>query len=376
MPVFVPAKLRSSDFNLDADCNRHCFTSLMQPKILLVDDREENLLSIEAILEHDGYQFFRAYSGHQALKILLNEVDFAMILMDVKMPVLSGFETATLIYEREKLRHIPIIFITANNYGDENVFKGYKAGGIDYIFKPINPEVLRAKVAVFLEIYKKNALLFAQEQKLTIANSDLEKEIHELKASKHKMRLVNTNLQKELAELASILLSSKLAGDCFEFEQCDLNGLLKSFLSDLDYQVKERIATISVDLLPTLKVSRILMRPLFETLIRNALSTTKANVKPIIRIRSEVGLPALAGGTKNQNDSKYCRIIIENNGVGFDQKDADSMFSSLSKGSVLNKHSNGLALCKKIMDMHNGFILATSKIDEGSAFIVSFPMTE
>src|SRR5690349_1818602 len=91
------------------------------PKILLVDDREDNLLSIEAILEPDGYQFFRAYSGQQALKILLNEIDFAMILMDVKMPVLNGFETASLIYEREKLRHIPIIFITANNYGDENI---------------------------------------------------------------------------------------------------------------------------------------------------------------------------------------------------------------------------------------------------------------
>ena len=348
----------------------------MKPKILLVDDREDNLFSIEAILAIDGYQFVRAYSGHQALKILLNEFDFAMILMDVKMPVLGGFETATLIYQREKVRHIPIIFITANNYGDENIFKGYQAGGIDYIFKPINPEVLRAKVAVFLEIYKKNALLFEQEQKLTIANSDLEKEIHELKAYKRKTRLVNTNLQKDIVELASILLSSKLAGDCFEFEQCDLNGLMKSFLSDMDYLVTERIATISVDLLPTLKVSRVLMRPLFETLIRNALSTTKANVKPIIRIRSEVGLPALAGGTKNQNGSKYSRIIIENNGIGFDQKDADGMFSSLSKGLVLNKYSNGLSLCKKIMDKHNGFILATSKIEEGSTFTVSFPMTK
>ena len=313
----------------------------MQPKILLVDDREDNLLSIEAILAPDGYQFVCAYSGHQALKILLNEFDFAMILMDVKMPVLSGFETATLIYEREKLRHIPIIFITANNYGDDNVFKGYRVGGIDYIFKPINPEVLRAKVAVFLDIYKKNALLFEQEQKLTLANSDLEKEIHELKASNHHMRLVNTNLQKDIAELASILLSSKLAGDFFEFESCDLNGLLKGFLSDMDNLIMEKIGTISVDLLPTLKVSRILMRPLFETLIRNALSATEANVKPIIKIRSEVDLPDLAGGSKNQDNNKYCRIMIEDNGIGFDQKDVDSMF---------NSHSNGSRLISKVMD--------------------------
>src|SRR3954466_1012630 len=100
----------------------------MNQKILLVDDREDNLLSMEAILEPDGYQFIKARSGRDALKILLNEFDFSLILMDVKMPNLNGFETATLIYQRDKLRHIPIIFVTANNYGDENVFKGYKSG--------------------------------------------------------------------------------------------------------------------------------------------------------------------------------------------------------------------------------------------------------
>src|SRR6186713_1783468 len=124
----------------------------MQPKILLVDDREDNLLSIETILEPGGYQFVKANSGRQALKVLLNEFDFAMILMDVKMPNLNGFETASMIYEREKLRHIPIIFITANNYGDENIFQGYRTGAVDYIYKPINSELLRAKVNVFVDI--------------------------------------------------------------------------------------------------------------------------------------------------------------------------------------------------------------------------------
>src|SRR5712672_2472949 len=154
-----------------------------QPKILLVDDREDNLLSIRAILEPDGYHFVNAYSGHQALKILLNEFDFAIILMDVKMPVLNGFETASLIHEREKLRSIPIIFITANNYGDENIFKGYKAGGIDYIFKPINPEVLRAKVTVFIDFYRKNLMLMEQEQILSEANQKLEKQIIDFRVS-------------------------------------------------------------------------------------------------------------------------------------------------------------------------------------------------
>src|SRR4249919_2231958 len=104
----------------------------MREKILLVDDREDNLFSIETILEPDGYQLVKASSGREALKILLAEFNFALILMDVQMPNLSGFETAALIYEREKLRHIPIIFITAHHYGDENIFKGYQTGAVDY----------------------------------------------------------------------------------------------------------------------------------------------------------------------------------------------------------------------------------------------------
>src|SRR6195952_398325 len=138
----------------------------MGQKILLIDDREDNLFSLETILEADGYQFVKARSGREALKILLAEFDFALILMDVQMPNLSGFETAALIFEREKLKHIPIIFITANTYGEENVFKGYRTGAVDYIYKPINPELLRAKVGVFVDLYRKNHRLVAKEKKL------------------------------------------------------------------------------------------------------------------------------------------------------------------------------------------------------------------
>jgi len=257
-----------------------------QPKILLVDDREDNLLSIEAILAPDGYQFLRAYSGHQALKILLNEFDFAMILMDVKMPVLNGFETATLICEREKLRHIPIIFVTANNYGDENIFKGYQAGGIDYIFKPINPEVLRAKVAVFIDLYRKNALLREQEQKLSLTNKNLEREINDLKTTEVKSKLLNVRLQKEILNLEAIIASSKLQFDQFEFEQSDLTGLFRNFVSDMEGLLKERKATILIEPLPTVKVSPILMRPLFQNLIRNTLANNKSDAKLVIKIRS------------------------------------------------------------------------------------------
>src|ERR1700741_2472316 len=168
----------------------------MQQKILLVDDREDNLLSIETILAPAGYTFVKALSGREALKVLLNEFDFALILMDVKMPNLNGFETASLIYQREKLRHIPIIFITAHSYGDENLFKGYKAGAVDYIYKPIQPELLRAKVMVYIELFKKNHQLMEHEQKLKAINKSLEIEIKDRIASEEKVNELNKQLLK------------------------------------------------------------------------------------------------------------------------------------------------------------------------------------
>src|SRR3982751_1134764 len=173
----------------------------MNEKILLVDDREDNLLSIETILEPDGYAFVKASSGKNALKVLLQETDFALILMDVKMPDLNGFETASLIYEREKLRHIPIVFITAHSYGDENVFKGYRAGAVDYIYKPINPDLLRAKVSVFIDLYRKNHQLIAQEQKLIAINKNLEAEISERKNSEEKIKALNLQLLQNIDKL-------------------------------------------------------------------------------------------------------------------------------------------------------------------------------
>jgi CheY-like chemotaxis protein len=174
---------------------------MQSTKILLVDDREDNLMSIEAILGQDGYDFYRAFSGTEALKILLSETDFALILMDVKMPVLNGFETATLIYERERLKSIPIIFITANNYGDENVYKGYQAGGIDYILKPINPQILRAKVSVFVNLYRAKTMLLEQERKLKSINDKLNEEISDRKASEEKVRYMNFQLIDKIDQL-------------------------------------------------------------------------------------------------------------------------------------------------------------------------------
>ena len=122
--------------------------------ILLVDDRPENLLALEAILEPLGQQLIRANSGPEALKRVL-EIEFAVILLDVQMPGMNGFEVAEIIKSRERSRTIPIIFLSAISKEDAYVFKGYSMGAVDYVFKPFNPDVLRSKVAVFVDLFLK-----------------------------------------------------------------------------------------------------------------------------------------------------------------------------------------------------------------------------
>lgn len=168
-------------------------------KILLVDDSEDNLMSMEIVLEQGGYSLFKATSGKDALKILLKEDDFTLILLDVKMPIMDGYETAELIYQRDKLRHIPIIFITGQDYEETAIFKGYKAGAVDYIRKPFNPAILRSKVAVFAELYKKNLLLQKQDEELRKINGDLVKLNQELenrvKERTNQLETVNSELK-------------------------------------------------------------------------------------------------------------------------------------------------------------------------------------
>jgi PAS domain S-box-containing protein len=133
--------------------------------ILLVDDYEENLVALQAILEPLGENVVLAHSGEEALRCLL-VTDVAVILMDAQMPGLDGFETAALIKQRAKTRTIPIIFLTAISKEERHVFRGYSAGAVDYLFKPFDPEVLRSKVAVFVDLHRKNLELTRQAEAL------------------------------------------------------------------------------------------------------------------------------------------------------------------------------------------------------------------
>src|SRR6202140_1192759 len=133
-------------------------------KILLVDDSPENLVSLEAALESLGQQLVLANSGMEALRHLLHD-DFAAILLDVKMPEMDGFQTAELIRSRKRSRHTPILFLTGYK-SDEHLFRGYDLGAVDFLFKPIVPEILRSKVAVFVELSRNTALLRRQTEVL------------------------------------------------------------------------------------------------------------------------------------------------------------------------------------------------------------------
>jgi signal transduction histidine kinase len=407
----------------------------MRPKILLVDDREDNLMSMEAILAPDEYVFVKANSGRQALKILLTEIDFALILMDVKMPNLNGFETAALIYEREKLKHIPIIFITANNYGEENIYKGYSMGAVDYIYKPVNPDLLRAKVGVLVDLYRKNHRLIEQEKRLKVINKNLEMEISDRKASEERVKELNRQLLENIALLESanrdldrfafmashdlqeplrkirtfsdllfvkyqtvldsaavnyitriqnaavrmqtlisdILAFSRINNEKDTFVNYNLNLLLQEVLDELDATIQSKKARIEVLELPFIDVNPGLIRPLFENLLSNALKYCKKEDPPLINIRSEI----ISATTSNKEPIQYCRIYVQDNGIGFDQVYAEQIFDMFRRLHVHSEFEGtgiGLTLCKKIVEKHNGFISVQSKVNKGSTFIISLPV--
>ena len=408
-------------------------------KILLVDDKENNLLSMESVLWQDGYQIIKATSGKEALKILLKEMDFTLILMDVEMPELNGFETASMIYQRDRLRHIPIIFITAHSYGDDNMFKGYRAGAVDYLYKPVQPELLRAKVGIFAELYRKTHQLMQQEDKLTKINKSLEIEIKDRILSEEKVNELNKQLLENIHQLESInkeldrfaymashdlqeplrkfrIFSERigmkysgeldnegksyidkmqsacermqnLINDILAFSKLnvekevmvfsDINSIIEEVLVDMEIEIQEKNAKVEVERIPKLNVHPRLIKPLFQNLISNSLKYSRKEIAPVVKISAKLDEP-LKTPDPNQV-GKFCRINVEDNGVGFEQEYAEqvfTMFKRLHVGSEYEGTGIGLAICKKIVEQHKGFISVKSAVNEGSTFIISLPVEE
>ena len=133
--------------------------------ILIVDDRPENLLTLESILESPELNIIKAHSGNEALGLLL-EYDVALVLMDVQMPGMDGFETAEIMRSSERTKHIPIIFVTAISKQRKHIFRGYETGAVDYLYKPLDLEVLKSKIKAFIELFKYKTSLEETTQKL------------------------------------------------------------------------------------------------------------------------------------------------------------------------------------------------------------------
>ncbi|WP_343306309.1 response regulator [Chitinophaga niabensis] len=392
-------------------------------KILIVDDRQDNLMSIGSILERENYSIVHATSGRAALKILLKEYDFSLILMDVMMPDMNGFETASLIYERDKLKEIPIIFITAHNYEEESIYKGYRVGAVDFIYKPINPELLRIKVGLFVELYRKTQSLIAQEQKLLRMNASLQKEVEERENSEMKVRELNSQLIKSNVHLTAVneeldrfafaashdlqeplrkirvfsdlILSKKgkdedvekymvkitnaaarmqqLVNDLLRFSRhalqggdfvvTDLNTVVKEAMTELEMKIQATNAVIRIDALPSIPVIPVLMRQVFFNLLSNAIKFKRKELPPEVHIYAE------------SSPEKY-QVFVKDNGIGIDSQyleDIFSVFKRLHSYHEIEGSGIGLSICKKIMDQHNGTITATSVADVGSTFILSLP---
>jgi signal transduction histidine kinase len=405
-------------------------------KILIVDDREDNLFSIETILEKDNYTIVKANSGRQALKVLLHQQDFSLILMDVQMPELNGLETAAIIYERDKLKNIPIIFITAFSYDEDYIFKGYKTGGVDYIYKPVKPELLRMKVSVFVDLYRKNQQLQLHEKKLLAANRSLQKEIEERKASEEKVKLLNEQLVQNNAHLKSVneeldqfayiashdlqeplrkimvfsdkilmkenmeeetkkyfrkiinsskrmqllindlLTFSRQSVNSSDFKRTDLNILVKEAIAELEIEIEKTNAQIHIEELPVIWAIPSLMRQLFYNLIGNAIKFRKKTTEPVIHIESEKLNGDVSDHSGKKNGAGSYRIIVSDNGIGFDSKYSDEIFmvfKRLHSYHVFEGSGVGLSICKKIVEKHNGTITAKSRPDHGSTFTIELP---
>jgi light-regulated signal transduction histidine kinase (bacteriophytochrome) len=290
---------------------------------------------------------------------------------------------------------------------------------------------LRAKVSVFIELYKQNHKLLAQEQKLIAINKSLEAEINERKISEEHVKALNLQLLQNIDKLEAankdldrfafmashdlqeplrkirtfgdrlnskykdlidedgkkylermqyaaqrmqlliqdILTFSKISSREKEFVECDLNAVLNEVIIEFEPTVHEKKVTLKVGSLPVLHANPGLIRPLFFNLISNSLKYSRSDTAPFIHIHSDLD--------DGQSSTKYCRIFFEDNGIGFDQKYSEQvfrMFTRLHEDKRIEGTGIGLALCKKIVEEHDGFISVRSKINEGSTFIVSLPL--
>jgi signal transduction histidine kinase len=390
-------------------------------KILLVDDQPENLVALEAVLEGLGQELITANSGMEALRQML-EHDFAAVLLDVKMPDMDGFETAALIRQRERSRDTPILFLTAFR-NDEHLYKGYNMGAVDYLQKPIVPDILRSKVCVFVDLKRKADLLKQKnelleqliaerlkiEEDIRKLNSELERRVaertQELSRTNDELRqfayIASHDLQEPLrtvgsyAQLLAKRYRGKLDNDADDFIHYIVDGvtrmhvllndmlaysrvtdsnarpmgdahfgrIVENALANLEATIKENDAEITYGELPVIVGDEVQLTQVMQNLVANG-----------IKYRREVP-PKISISVDKQNGEWV--FSVGDNGIGIDSKYKDRIFGIFKRlhGKELPGTGMGLAICKKIIERHGGRIWVDSTLGEGSVFQFSIPDT-
>lgn len=380
-----------------------------QINILMVDDEPANLLALEGILEPLGQRLVRAQSGTEALRHLL-DTDFAVILLDVRMPGMSGIEAAALIRSRPRSRSTPIIFLTGEEKSEDAMFEGYSAGAVDYLMKPVVPAVLRSKVEVFAELAQARLSLQQQvhereraAEELSRLNSMLEQRNGDLAAANLELdafcatvahdlrsplsqiigfaqllalstadRLTDTE-QKRMQLLHTIGLQmndmvtdflnfARLGNTPLQAEAVSMDELVRAVIKELTSQGQQAVEWDVGALTPAQGDSRML-RQVWINLISNALKYSRNSRPTRIAIHSE----------RQGDDLVYW---VADNGVGFDESNAPRLFAAFSRLHVADEFEGigiGLSSVKRIVQKHGGRVWAHAAIGQGATFYFSLP---
>jgi signal transduction histidine kinase len=386
-----------------------CEVEVPPPAILLVDDRPANLLVLEAVLEPLGYKMVRAQSGDQALKQLLKE-DFAVILMDVQMPGMDGFQTVALIKQRKSV-HTPIIFVSAISKEAEHISKGYRYGAVDYITKPFDPDILRAKVSVLVALHVQAERIAKQRELLAEKRHELQRQVADRKAAEEAVRIkdeflafVSHELRTPLNAIVgwtALLVSGQLDPDRARraIESIHRNAQMQTLL------VEDLIAT-SQAVLGSLRLN---LEPVaLEPVIAGALDTVRPTAdEKGVRLEAHLALDDAdectadprrlhqvfanlfanavkftpAGGLVSATLSRHAdglQVQIEDTGIGIRQDVLplifDRFWQDRARAGSESGLGLGLAIVRQLVEMHGGSVMAESAGEgRGSTFTVRLP---
>ncbi|WP_235837883.1 hybrid sensor histidine kinase/response regulator [Chitinasiproducens palmae] len=362
-----------------------------QTKLLIVDDVEQNIVALEALLQRPDVEILRASSGSEALELLLGN-DVALSLIDVQMPDMDGFELAELMRGSPRTRHVPIIFLTATDRNAMRTFRGYEAGAVDFLYKPFDPHILRSKVDVFVQL---------QAQKLQLAQQlDAWQQI--VRTNEIFTAVLGHDLRNPLAAvLASAELLSHLAGDDKRLltaaQRIHASGTRMARMIDQVLDVA-RVRSGQLTLAPTPTDAQLLCRGIiteFEAVGGQAALRLTASGDTMLvadgdrlaQVLSNLVGNAIRHGDRNEpitveidGTHRHAVQIAVSNGGMVDPAIRDTLFrpfSGLSQNEVARGSDRGLGLglyiAQELVNAHGGRIELYSSITEGTTFMITLP---